>query len=386
LVYAFILPLSRAGISFLTAFLIILWVVEGQFQKKMQMMIENKVFISLFLFLIFNLISVFWTDQLAETVAYVKKYWYFLPILVFFTSVKRVYVSKILSAFILGMFLSEVIAYGVFFELWQFKHATPQNPSPFMHHIEYSVFLAFTALILLSRIFNGSDLKYKLIYSFFFVTISGNLFLTAGRTGQIAFILGLFVLSIVSFKNRGKAFLVAVVLSSLLLGSAFTLSTTFHERVMTAKNSVVSVIEKENYCTSWGSRVGAWVVAKDIIVEHPLLGVGIVDNMQVFHTLIDDKYPKMKCVQQNFMHMHNQYLQILTQLGMIGLVLFLVIFYRIITIKLEKREYRVMKYIYVTVLGFSFVAEVIFHRQFSMALFALIIGLLLAEYRIENEI
>lgn len=386
LAYAFVLPLSRAGVSFFTALLVLLWVLEGNFKSKIKRLLQNNVVIALCLFLIFNLISAVWTNEIQETLEYVGKYWFFLPIIVFFTSLQKEYIPKVTSAFILGMFISEVIAYGVFFDLWHFKHATAANPSPFMHHIEYSVFLAFTALMLLSRIFNSSELKYKLLYSFFFITISGNLFLTAGRTGQIAYILGLFVLSIASFKNRFKALMISLILSIFVLGSAFNLSNTFHERVMTAKNSLVNVIEREDYCSSWGSRAGAWVVSKDIIVEHPLVGVGIVDNMKEFHTLIDTKYPQMKCVQANFMHMHNQYLQILTELGIVGLILFLFIFYRIANIKLEEQEYRLMKYIYITVLLFSFVPEVIFHRQFSMALFALIIGLLLAESRTENEV
>jgi len=384
--YAFLLPLSRAGIVFFSALLTLLWILEGDFKKKYLLLSQSKIVKVLLAFILFNLIAVFWSEYMLQSLEYIQKYWYFLPIFVIFTSIKKEYINKALSAFIFGMFISEIISYGVFFELWQFKHATPQNPTPFMHHIEYSIFLAFTALVLLGRIFNETDLKYTFLYIFFFATVSGNLFLTAGRTGQIAFILGLFVLAMLSFKNKVKAFFVSVILSVLVLGIAFNLSTTFSERIITGKNSLVNVVEKEDYCSSWGSRVAVWVVAEDIMIENPILGVGISDNMTEFHNLISEKYPKMECVQGYLMHMHNQYIQTFTQMGIIGLVLLLGIFYMIIKLPLKEIEYRNIQYVYVTVVLFAFVSEVLYHRQFSMALFALIVGILLAQNRVENEV
>lgn len=384
--YAFFLPLSRAGISLFTVLLILLWILEGNFKEKYKLLSKNRVIIAITAFIIFNFISLFWSEDLGKAFEYGKKYWYFLPIFVLFTSMKKEYLSKALGVFILGMFISEVIAYGVFFEMWQFKHATPDNPSPFMHHIEYSVFLSFTALILLSRIFNEENIRYKLFYTFFFITVSGNLFLTAGRTGQFAFIVGLFVLTILSFKSKLKAVVITIVLSVFIMGTAFNLSTTFHDRIIIGKNNLVDTIEKENYCTSWGGRVGAWIISKDIIAKDPVLGIGNADNMKEFHHLIDTKYPEMKCMHESFMHVHNQYLQIWTGLGIVGLIIFLLIFYHLYQTKIEDRELSNIRYIYIFILLFAFIPEVLLHRQFSMALFALVVGLLLAQHRIENDI
>ena len=386
LLYALVLPLSRAGISAMTILLIILWFLEGGFKSKITLLVKSNILKALFVFLLFNLISTLWTDNVLETLDYVKKYWYFSPIIIFYTSLQREYIAKVLSAFILGMFVSEVIAYGVFFELWSFGHAHVNNPSPFMHHIEYSVFLAFTALVLLSRFFNETHWGMKLSYALFFLTINGNLFLTAGRTGQIAFVFGLFILAMVSFHNKLKALSIFIVISVFLLTAAFNGSLTFKERVLTAKDSVTNVIHQNNYCSSWGSRAAACVVAVDIIKESPLIGAGIIDNMKELHRRIDSSYPEMKCIESNLMHMHNQYIQVFTELGLIGILLFLYIFYTVGQLYIKSTEYRNVKYIYLTVLLFSFVAEVIFHRQFSMAFFALVVGILLAQYRDENEI
>ena len=384
IVYALLLPLSRAGVSIFTALLILLWILEGNFQEKIKLLFNNKVVIAIMAFLCINFISLFWSDDVVSSLNYIRTYWYMLPMIALFTSLKKEYISKVLTAFIFGMFISEIIAYGVFFEIWEFKNVTPENPTPFMHHIEYSIFLAFSALVLLSRIFNEGDIKSKLMYLFFFITMTGNLFLTAGRTGQIAFILALFILALVSFKNKLKAFIISICLSVLMLGVAYQFSDTFHQRVEIAQSNVENVIKQGDYCSSWGRRIGAYITAKDIVAQSPVLGVGIIDNMDEFRKLVDDKYPEMGCIKE-LQHMHNQYLQILTQLGFVGLLIFLVIFYTIGTIHLEKGEFYYIKYTYLTVLLFALIPEVLLHRAFSLTLFSLIIGLLLAQERIEHE-
>jgi len=383
--YALVLPISRAGVSFFTAFVVLLWVIEGDFKYKASLLIKNKVIIAIMLFLGINILSLLWTNDMSSSVDYIRRYWYLLPIMVLYTSVKKEFIPTILSAFIIGMFVSEVISYGVYFDLWDFKHATKNNISPFMHHIEYSSFLAFTALILLSRIFSVEDIKLKILYSFFFVTMSGNLFLTAGRTGQIALILGLYVLALISFKNKFKAVFISTVLTVLLVTAAYNYSTTFHNRVYDAIDSTINVIQSKDYCSSWGSRVGAYITAQDIVVEHPILGAGISDNMDSFRHIVDQNYPYMKCIKA-LQHMHNQYLQVLTQLGFVGLFFFLFIFYNLGSVKLDSREFSTMKYLYLTVLTMAFIAEVLFHRAFSLALFSLVTGLLLAQNRVENEV
>jgi len=383
--YAFFLPISRAGISLFTFLSVLLWIIEGNFKHKIHLIVRNKVILALFAFIAMNFISLFWTNNIDNSLGYIRRYWYLFPILVLYTSIKKEYISTILSAFIMGMFVSEVIGYGVFFELWKFKDTLKGNISPFMHHIEYSIFLAFTSLILLSRIFSSIKLKSKIIYSFFFVTMSANLFLTEGRTGQLALIVGLFVLALISFKNKFKALIISSLLTIFLLGGAYMFSSTFQNRVADASDSIINVIQNKNYCTSWGSRIGAYITAQNIVTQHPMIGAGITDNMQMFRTLIDTKYPYMMCIKE-LSHMHNQYLQILTQLGIIGLFFFLLIFYMVANIQIKDISYNNMKYIYLSVLCVGFVSETLFHRAFSLALFTFIIGLLLAQHRVEHEI
>jgi O-antigen ligase len=379
LLYALTLPLSRAAIVFFSILLILLWLIQKKPKESYQRVFSNRVIIALVSFLLYNLLSLFWSDDIINGFDYILKYWYFLPMIVIFTTIKKSQIPSVLSAFLIGMFISETISYGVFFELWTFKRATVENISPFMHHIEYSIFLALTALIILERILSNPSIKTKLFYGLFFLTVTGNLFLTAGRTGQLAFILGILILALTSIKNRLKAITLFTLLSTSLLVSAFYLSNTFNQRITDAKDNFIHAVVNQYYCTSLGARIGAWIIATDIIKEHPIVGVGIVDNMTRFHEIIDEKYPEMKCLHVAFMHMHNQFFQIATQLGILGLTLFLWIFYEILRLPIASKPYRHLKYFYIAMLLFAFLPEVLLHRQFSMALFALIAGILLAQ-------
>jgi O-antigen ligase len=384
--YAFILPLTRAGLIAVSILMILFFLLSGDIKEHMKMIWSNQTNKAIILFILFNFISLIWVsdENRLEAFRYMSKYWYLFPIFIIYISLKREYLSKVISAFLLGMLISEIISYGVFFEIWQFKHATPSNPSPFMHHIEYSTFLALTALLLLNRIFNEGNIKFKIFYSIFFITVTGNLFLTNGRTGQLSFMLGLAVLGFMSFKNKLKAFLITLVLLFLIVTSAYQLSDTFKQRVSIGKNDIVKVMDKKDYCSSWGARIGFWVIAGDILEDNPLLGIGESDNMTQFKILVSEKYPEMQC-NARYPHYHNQYLQILTATGIIGLLFFLYMFYTIYKIDIRVVRYRNIKIIFLTLYLFGFIAEPLLHAQFSMLLFSLMVGILLAEAKFEQE-
>jgi O-antigen ligase len=385
MLYAFILPLSRAGIVAVSIISFIVWLI-AIYKKALPRFKIDSVFLALAIFVIYNFISIGWSQHPLEAFRYASKYWYLFSFIIFATSLKKEYINKTLSAFILGMFISEIIAYGVYFELWHFKHATPQNPSPFMHHIEYSIFLALTALILLTKIMYENSFKTKIVYGAFFMTVTGNLFLTAGRTGQLAFVIGLGIVLLSSVKNKLKALLLFLAIGITVFLGAYNLSTTFSKRIELAKNDIEKIVENNNYCSSWGSRAGAWNASSELIKQNPIFGLGLIDGMENFHKHIDTNHPELSCIKSSFMHLHNQYIQILNDLGIIGLILFLFIFYEIYKIKINNKTFNTLKNLYLGILLFAFIPDVIFHRQFNMALFALMISLLLAQHRVENEI
>jgi len=226
---------------------------------------------------------------------------YFLALFVIATSIKKEQIQSIITAFLLGMFISEIIAYGVFFELWTFKNATVENPSPFMMHIDYSVFMAFTSLLLLNRIFaNHYELKEKLVYAFFFLTVTGNLFLAQGRTGQVALIAGVFVMTIIHYRVTLKSVLISTLLLSSLFTIAYNVSDSFKMRAHDGLSDIQKITNM-NLNSSWGVRVAYCITTYDIVKENPLLGVGLGDYMDQTALVLETKeYPYLSEATKDF--------------------------------------------------------------------------------------
>jgi len=171
--YAFCVPISRAGISFFTALFIILLIVRYYFYDNtdIKYIFKQKVTISFALFILASFVSLLYSDHWLDGLRYDIKYWYYIPIILIATTLKKEYIPKTISAFLLGMMISEILSYGIFFELWTWKHGNPSDPTPFMNHLQYSMFLTFTSLLLLNRVFFETQIKWKIFYFLYFFCI-----------------------------------------------------------------------------------------------------------------------------------------------------------------------------------------------------------------------
>jgi len=380
--FAFILPLSRAGISFFVIILPILWLIEGDFKRKFEQIKSNKLLVAISAYLLFSIISALWSSNIEQTLNVLRLNSYWLLLFVIATKVKREQIGTIISSFLAGMFVSEIIAYGVFFELWTFRDATVQNPSPFMFWIDYSVFMAFTSILLLNRILSKNyNLKEKILFSLFFISVTGNLFLAIGRTGQVAFIVAIFVLMVIHYRFSIKSLLFSLVFLSAIFTTAYQLSDTFKQRSHSAINDINN-IKNMNLNGSWGIRVAYWITTFDIVKDNPIIGIGLGDFKDETAKITQtNNYEFLTKKTKAFMadnDPHNQYLLVLLQMGIIGICLFLYMIYQIIKLNIKEVELKELSILFVTIFFVSCFAEPLFFKQFTIALFILFVGIFIA--------
>jgi len=383
ILYAFLTPLSRGAIVGTSALLILLWIIEGRWREKWEKLKSCRVFQAFAIFIIFNLLSLLWSDEVEEALKYISKYWYFLTIFVIYTSFPRERSRDILIAFIFGMLISEILSYGILFEFWELKHGTPDDPTPFMNHLDYSIFLAVTSLTLLIRSLHSKTKRERILLSIFFITVTGNLFVIAGRSGQLAFGVTLLILMFIYF-NRSvlKSLTVGGLIFLASLSLPIFLSDTFQNRVEKAKEDINRVLQGD-YNSSLGNRVGAWEVAGMILKDNFLIGVGNQDNIAQLKIITTEKEYLQPL--NWFGHFHNQYLQILTALGVVGLVIFLNIFLQIYKLPLKEREDNLIKISFLTIFLVGFIAEPFLHKQFPMALFAIFTAYILKSKEVSKS-
>jgi O-antigen ligase len=245
-----------------------------------------------------------------------------------------------------------------------------------MHHVLYSIFLAVTTILLLWQLFDQNiSAKIKAFEFFFLTSTTINLFLNGGRTGQLAFLLAIFVFTVTYFGFQKKYLLRTFIGVTILLTLAYQFSPIFHARVHQGLSDIKG-IAKGNLNNSWGLRIAMKKVVLEIIKDHPLLGVGVGDVLNEFRHYQKNSDMKQYRFLSTTTHVHDQFLQIVLQTGLIGLVFFILFLYHLFKTDYGDPFTKAIAYSILTIFIFSFFTDVPL-RSFTAGLFGFIVGYLL---------
>jgi len=343
--YAFFLPISASFRSTLFVDLFLLFLLRGNIKENLKTAWKNPIVRSfVYLFGIY-VTGLLWTENLKHGLWAVKSIKYGLYLIVFYLIVDGRYISKVISAFILGMLFSEIISYAMLLGLlpWELDIAGVRvytafavgDPSPFLHHIHYGVALSFVVLLLAQRIiYSNNPRVLKIFMSIFILTATANIFVTGGRTGYLTFITLLFILAFSYLKKYLFPLLIAI---PLIFTIAYNTSPIFQKRVYETKINFTKLIKgSPDYWSSMGQRAAIYYYGFEVFKKHPLLGVGSGDSMDEIKKLVPQKYTEI----HKMPHEHNQFLSTLISLGIIGLLIFFNIYYQIFHYKQEDKELR----------------------------------------------
>jgi len=382
IILAFTLPLSRASISLFSIFLPLLWALEGNFKEKIVLIKNSSFLLSILALLALILLSVTWASDFSHALKSLREPLYLSLAFVLATAIKKEWINTIITAFLLGMFISEIASYIVYFEIYPLKGKTPDYPSVFMQHIDYSIYLGFTSILILNRLFSKRySPKEKIVLFMFFVTVSINLFISPGRAGQAAFLVAIFVATIIHFKLSFKSLFIFFIVSFSLFYGAYKTLPNFENRV---NQGIVDVqkLQEGEYNTSWGLRAAFWIITYDLLKEDPILGAGTGEYMKVAQVQLEkntyaqfSEPVKQWCAQH---HYHNQYLMIIAQFGLVGLFILILIYVYFFRLKIEDQEIKELSILFATIFLVGYMAEPLLAKQFTLVLFAFYSGLFVA--------
>ena len=372
--YAFCVPISKAGTNFFEITILLLWLFEGNWKYKLSQYKTNPLILTFTIFLGYSLLSVFWASSISDGIDYVAKYRHFLIIAVIYTSLDKKFIKHIFSVFLLSMLISEIMSYGIFLELWKYKNILPNNPSPFMSHMTYSTILAFTSTILLTRVFLNENIKYKILYGVFFVSVTVNLFINGGRTGQIIFVVLILSLFFIHIKSKLKALLLAMIILMTTLILAYNFSKNFNIRMNILSTDITSIVYNNNYTGSGGTRVSLWIVGYYTFIDNFLIGTGINNDMKDIKNYAKEYGFNAKHMSQYGDH-HNSFFTLSIKFGIIGLLISFFICYFIYKLKFKTDEYNSLNLMFIiSFILFSFTHNT-FHTMNAMVFFTLFAGL-----------
>jgi O-antigen ligase len=323
---AFTFPLTVFGGNLIILIIVILWIFSGSYKSKFEEIFSSKLLIASIIFFSLHVLGLLWTEDILWGLHIVKKMWYFLLLLpILYTIVNSQYIKYYITAFLLAIALTEVLSYLVWFEIISpFKNANANNPTPFMSQVSHNVFLAFSIYLVAHQLLHKElHSKFKLIMGgLFTITMCINMFITGGRAGQVMFFAMLSILVFQYFKSQKlKAILVTLILISSIFFIAYQTSGLFHERVDLVIDNIANYSLNKN--TSVGERITFAINSWEIIKQNPFVGVGTGD--------FPFQYAKVNQINTaellSSTNPHNMYTLVVVQLGLLGLVSLLSIFY-----------------------------------------------------------
>ena len=368
------LPISIYLTDLIIIILFAIWILSGKFKKKLEIIINNPILKSCILFFLYFLLSHLWGGENIFNQTTKKQLLILLLPILCTLNFEEKYYNLVKYGFILGLLCNVILSFFtvIFPKNLLFKKGHYEDVNfahGFLDHFDYSIFLCFGLLVILSLI-NSKNFKYYVIIILLFIITLINSYgrigivsfyiffpiciysLTKGKT-RILLLTSFIVISTISFKvfkpfqNRVNQTIenVKLIRSPLTLEQKIELDALYLsqknsetkefyiEKILNDKSWVDYINKKKpEYETSIGKRYSYIKNVYELSKETPFYGFGANQFQKIYSNKFDDSKTK---------HPHNNYLFILIELGLAGLFfLLLIFFYQILDFfKSEKKEF-----------------------------------------------
>ena len=261
---------------------------------------------------------------------------YILPIL-FFAFIRAEYFKYYVLAFILGAIVNFIWTYLMFFNIIDNHYS-----NLIINQSEHAFLIFLTILSLFYRLVKYEDkLVYKILIIFIILLLSSNVFLLK-KTQIVSYMIVLFVAFIYLYRKDIVKILIfsLTFLSIFLIGINFLFPTVKYQ-LLHELDGVQKAIQKQDFTNSMSARLGVAYYSLQVIEDSPIFGYGTGDHAYEVKKAINNSELKNidsksydiligTLITGKHVTLHNTFLQVLVQYGIIGLLIFLNIFYQIL--------------------------------------------------------
>ncbi|MDX4062481.1 O-antigen ligase family protein [Aliarcobacter skirrowii] len=374
----------------------VIWLFTLNYKNIYKNIRESRLFVIILILTFWIFLTCLFTNFSTNAFEIFLKY-FLMPIIVISTTVKEENIKYIIMSFLFGMFANELISYGIYFEFIKDSFlgfnltGNKNNPVPFMaSHMEYTLFLSLSIIVSIFSIFSVKNIVFKLILSFFTITMVINLFLTTGRTGQFTLLGTACILLIIYFRHNYKIILSGLILIVFVFLTAYFFSENTNTRLNQGYNDIVKVIQDKNYNTSLGVRLSSYILIPKIIEDknfNIIYGTGYCKVNQVIHQIHLKEFGENSIFRVQEGHLHNSYITIFAGTGIIGLILLLSIWYEIFKVKIKNIYFNYIRYSFLFVVFLGGFTENMFRQKEVMMMSAIFISMIivLSTKYIEDE-
>ena len=332
------IPTSIAITNFLLILIALCWIYERNFKVKFK-----KIFFSVWPILIIVLLLLYFIGMFWGTY-HDNSSWQFqkLALLLFFPilmtlSLTRRTMQYALTAFLITNFISALIAILINYQIikplssyFTFIESF-YGTSAFIKYNYHNVLLAFSSIICL-YLFLEKKTKYKYLVIFFFIVYALSIFTERGRAGQLLFNLAMlfYILRYAAQRNVGLKLLMFRFLIFCTLLFSFNLFMYNKNNSYKKRVDAVSEIIQNNGQRKGYKRDIRYVFIEETlkdIIKKPILGYGTGSFGKIFiikqkKGIISSEYKFFDWITP-----HNQYLYVWFEIGFLGLLCLILIFY-----------------------------------------------------------
>ena len=345
-VYALFLPISWKYRATIFSIILVLFIIRRNYLFYLKESFANPIVKAFLAYIFMHFLWLLGTENFQHATKMIKLSEYAIIPLIFLTFLTKEFANKVLIAFITSVMFSELLSYMIRFELIPqklsiFNHklyaaVAINDPSPFLLHMHYAVTLSIVCAILLFKLLSTQEsLKVKIISIVFLLTATFNLTLVGGRSGYLSYIILLVTVIFLTYKkNILKPILLLSFFLTTIFFIAYELSPMFKNRIDYSVQTVNELQNNSNnYSSSFGTRLGLWKYALQASQDNILFGSGTGDQLDITHQAMPSSDDPIYQHLKEMHHLHSQYIQIYTEFGLIGLLIFLNIFYQILRYK-----------------------------------------------------
>ena len=319
------IPTSIAITNIIIGLLLICWILEGELKQKIKYLRSSKWILSIFGLIGLYVLGMFWGEIHSDAM------WQFqrLALLLVFPllatlKIDQGTIKNSVLGFLFTTFISALVAilinYNIICPLAEYFSFISNLPhiSAFIGYNYHNILLSFSSTICLYLIIENKT-KYRYLLILLFIAYAISIFTESGRGGQLIFSLSVISYIVYYSIKYSYKFLLFLLLFLFFQIAIYEKSEVYKKRVdytlATITTGFTSNEKDINY------RFLCFKESVKRILKKPILGYGTGSFRAIFQKEVKSQYDF-----STHRTPHNQYLYVLFELGIFGLILLLMIF------------------------------------------------------------
>jgi len=329
----FSILISTAFTNIFLLFSVLFGVLSIILSKNMLFLRYDKVSqISTLLFILLSFSLIYTITDTPEALETLKKYAKLTYIPVIYFILKDKYIKdRCVNYFLVGCSVILFLSYAKYFEFIQptvityyldieYQEKLTHGVTIFQNSIIHGAVLSLFSYLMLFKFFKNNSFLYLIISSLGFYNV---IFLNNSRSAYIISIILIFFSIFKFIKNKNTKILITAFLGIILF--AGILNSKLIQHRISAAVTEIEYLQNNEYNNSVGLRL-LWIkIGIHNILNSPILGSGVGSFKETsFNYFIDNEYDaKVNYSEAITKNSHNEFISISTQLGLVGLFLYI---------------------------------------------------------------